>query len=220
MLQGMSASVSSVSFPEMGSSLPQRPPAELDPYLDATERCVARYGWSHTSPKDIAAEAGVERTTIYRYLGPKDHIWQLMIAREVHRIIDQALEFVTSERTGPDVVIDVVCMAIQRVLDNPASQKLLSDDTDLVGGFLLRDLADVIERFSTSLSPFVAVAMSAGSLAQRDPKTLCQWVIRVAITLLVAPQPGPLRPFVAAMLMPVLDPADHPPRDQATRNSP
>ena len=35
----------------------KRPDEALAPYLDAAERCVRRYGWSRTSPKDIAREA-------------------------------------------------------------------------------------------------------------------------------------------------------------------
>ncbi|MCA9534567.1 MAG: TetR/AcrR family transcriptional regulator [Myxococcales bacterium] len=214
--------VTSLRVAAIGSSLPPRPPAELDPYLDAAERCVTRYGWSRTSPKDIAAEAGVERTTIYRYLGAKEQIWQLLVAREVHRTIELAMESVTPARQGPEVVVDVVCMGIKRVLDNPMAQKVLADDPELVGGFLHRDFADVIERISNALAPFVAASMRAGHLAQRDPLTLSQWVIRVAITLVLAPQPGPLRPFVAAMLLPVLQPADRPtqnPPSAKTRRS-
>lgn len=188
------------------ASLPPRPPASLDVYLDAAERCVARYGWSRTSPKDIAEEAGVERTTIYRNLGAKEAIWQLLIAREVYRLIDRALEYGSSTLSGPEVIVEVLCMAVEHVLENPVMAKIIADDPELVGGFFHHQLSEVIDRFTATFSPAIGVAMSAGRLAKGDPVIITQWVIRVGITLVLAPPPGPLRPFVAAVLLPALAP--------------
>lgn len=189
-----------------GAGLPPRPPAALDVYLDATERCVTRYGWSRMSPKDIATEAGVERTTIYRNLGAKEQIWQLLVAREVYRLIDSAMAFDQSTRTAPEIIVEVVCMAVEHVLGNPVMAKVMADDPELVGGFLHRQFSDVIDRFTATFSPLVAAGMADGRLAKSDPMVLTQWVIRIALTLVLAPPPGPLRPFVAAILLPALTP--------------
>ncbi|MBK6577414.1 MAG: TetR/AcrR family transcriptional regulator [Sandaracinaceae bacterium] len=190
----------------IGAGLPPRPPATLDVYLDAAERCVSRYGWSRVSPKDIATEAGVERTTIYRNLGAKEQIWQLLIAREVYRLIDRAMAFDTGAQSGPELVVEAVCMAVEHVLANPVMAKVIADDPELVGGFLHRQFADVIDRFTTTFSPLVAAGMADGRLAKSDPVMLTQWVIRIAITLVLAPAKGPLRPFVSTILLPALTP--------------
>lgn len=189
-----------------GAGLPPRPPAALDVYLDAAERCVTRYGWSRMSPKDIAEEAGVERTTIYRNLGAKEQIWQLLIAREVYRLIDRAMTYVSSTQDAPEIVVEVLCMAVEHVLGNPVMAKVIADDPELVGGFLHRQFSDVIDRFTATFSASLGVAMATGRLAKGDPVILTQWMIRMAITLVLAPPPTPLRPFVAAILLPALTP--------------
>ncbi len=195
-----------------GGGLPPRPDASLAPYLDAAERCVRRYGWSRTSPKDIAREAGVERTTLYRHLGKKEQIFRLLIAREVHRIIDRASEVGLTAGGGPEVVIELVASTVEHVLANPVFAKLLDDEPELVGGFLERGLPDLIDRFTRALSPAVEAAMRAGLLAERDPVALTQWVVRVALSLVFAPAPGPLRPFLATLLAPALTVAPNPRR--------
>jgi len=202
----MNAAQPALMISPVGAGLPPRPSAALDVYLDAAERCVSRYGWSRTSPKDIATEAGVERTTIYRNLGAKEQIWQLLLAREVYRLIDRAMAFVSTTQRGPAVVVEVVCMAVEHMLGNPVVAKVIADDPDLVGAFLQREFGPVIDRFTAALSPLVAASMNAGYLAKGDPVVLTQWTIRMGITLLLAPPPGPLRPFVAAILLPALTP--------------
>ena len=202
----MSSAIPMLVASAVQGGLPPRPDASLDPYLDAAERCVRRYGWSRTSPQDIAREAGVERTTVYRNLGKKDQIFRLLIAREVHRIIDRAVEVGDSDESGPAVVVELVASTIEQVLANPVIAKLLADEPELVAGFLERGLPDLIERFSRALSPALGAGMQAGVLKARDPVAVTQWVVRVALSLLFAPPPGELRPFLASVLVPVLDP--------------
>jgi len=187
-----------------GGGLPPRPDASLDPYLDAVEACVRRYGWSRTSPRDIARELGVERTTVYRHLGGKDAIFRLLIAREVHRLIERSLEVAAKVPAGPGVVVEVLASAVEHVAQNPALSKLLEDDPELVGGFLERGVPDVIERFASTLGPLLAMQMEAGLVAKRDARVITEWVVRIGLSVLFVPPAGDLRAFLAAVLVPVL----------------
>lgn len=193
---------------EMGgpAGLPARPADDLDPYLDAALVCVERYGWSRTSARDIAREAGVERSTIYRHLGAREQILRLLIAREVHRLIDHASAVALTGQGGPSMVVELVAAAIEYVWSLPAIAKLIEDDPDLLAGFLARGIPDVIDRFTDALSPALDSVMAVGVVARHDPVLVTQWVVRVAISVLMAPPPGDLRTFLAAVLDPLLDP--------------
>ena len=70
------------------NGLPPRPDEATWGYLDAAVRCVERYGWQRTSVKDVARQAGVDRTTVYRHVGSMDDIFRLIVAREVHLLVD------------------------------------------------------------------------------------------------------------------------------------
>lgn len=187
------------------SGLPARPDASLDPYLDAAEACVRRYGWSRTSPRDIAREAGVERSTVYRHLGSKDTIFRLLVAREVHRLIDRSVVVAASAPAGPEVVVEVLASAVEHVRQSPSLAKLLEDDPELVSRFLDRGVPDVIARFRSTLSPLLAMWMDAGFLARRDPVAITEWGVRIGLSVLFAPPPGELRRFLAEVLVPVLE---------------
>jgi AcrR family transcriptional regulator len=53
-----------------------------DPVLDAAARCIDRKGFDNTSLEEVAAEAGVSRTTLYRRYGNRESLFKaLLIAR-------------------------------------------------------------------------------------------------------------------------------------------
>lgn len=57
--------------------------------LDATVRCVARWGLAKTTLDDIAREAGVSRATVYRsFPGGKDNVVRAAAAAEVQAFLD------------------------------------------------------------------------------------------------------------------------------------
>lgn len=53
-----------------------------DRVLDAAAKCIDRKGFDHTSLEEVAAEAGVSRTTLYRRYGNRESLFKaLLIAR-------------------------------------------------------------------------------------------------------------------------------------------
>jgi AcrR family transcriptional regulator len=189
--------------------LPPRPPAELDAYLDAAETCIRRYGWSRTSPQDIAGEMGVNRTTVYRVLGPKDQIFALLVAREVHRLIERALA--VSEQcardglVGANALVELLASTIEHVRGGPTIAKLLADEPELVGEFMRSGIPPVIDRFSKALGPLLENAMRDGALARRDPHLMTEWMVRISLSLLFAPPATDLRRFLAAGVLPLFE---------------
>ena len=190
--------------------LPPRPPAELDVYLDAAEACIRRYGWSRTSPQDIAREMGINRTTVYRVLGPKDRVFPLLVAREVHRLIERA--GVISARcardglVGADALAELLASTIEHLRDDPTIAKLLRDEPELVGAFMRDGIPGVIERFSKAFGPVLDGAMRAGVLRPRDPYLMTEWMVRISLSLLFAPPATELRSFLAAGVRPLFAP--------------
>src|SRR3954454_2515393 len=69
--------------------MPPRPGPELDPVLDAVERCLIRFGIRRTSMSDIARELGVARTTLYRQVGSLAEAISLVTSRRFHHFLDE-----------------------------------------------------------------------------------------------------------------------------------
>jgi len=59
--------------------LPENRAVPGDPVLDAAARCIDRKGFDNTSLEEVAAEAGVSRTTLYRRFGNRDSLLSALL---------------------------------------------------------------------------------------------------------------------------------------------
>jgi AcrR family transcriptional regulator len=184
--------------------LPPVPDPSVWPYLDAATRCIERYGWAHTTVRDVAREAGVERTTVYRRVGSMEQIFRLVVARELHRLMTDIPASTPDGASGCETVIDLLAAAVEQALAHPVVAKVLADEPELIGAFLGRGVADLVERATTTLSPVLTAAMDAGLIAPRDPVITTEWIVRIGLSLLIAPPPGDLRYFLRHVLEPLL----------------
>src|SRR3954464_15332843 len=104
--------------------MPPRPGPELDPALDAVERCLTRFGIRRTSMTDIARELGVARTTLYRQVGSLEEAISLVTSRRFHRFLD---ELVALSAGGIDfeTFVQVIVRTVRTALDDPVAQRVL-----------------------------------------------------------------------------------------------
>ncbi len=191
----------------LAGSLPPRPGPDLWPYLDAAARCIERFGFSRTRVTDVAREMGVDRTTVYRRVGSMDHILGLLIARELHFLMDGIPRRVAPGSSAAELVVDLLAGAVEHALAHPVLAKVLRDEPEVAGRLLPAGTAALLERVVTTLAPPMRAAMDAGLIARRDPVIVTEWIARTGLSLLVAPPPVELRPFLREVLEPVLAPA-------------
>lgn len=195
-----------LDLPELVRGLPPEPPAELGSALDAASRCFARHGITRTSMNDIGREAGVSRSTIYRQLGTVDHAARLLLAREVHQLFSDHLIGVVAAARGPEVVVTVLEAIITHAREHPVLRKVLADEPEIIGPFLVTDLPDATRQVAEMASPILAAAMGAGLIRRQDPLALAHWLVRVAVVMIIDPPPQPVHDFLMSNLLPALDP--------------
>lgn len=191
-------------LPGLGSGLPARPDPAVVPFLDAACRAVERFGWSRTTMRDIAREAGVERTTVYRHVGSMGDVYRSMVAHEAHKLVEAIPAWIPAGADGPATVVEVLASAVEYCLDHPVLAKVVADEPDVVTSFLHEGVPSVIDLLADLLAPVVVAAMDAGRIARHDPVVITQWAVRIGLSLLIAPPPGELRPFLEAVLRPAL----------------
>jgi hypothetical protein len=85
--------------------------------------------------------------------------------------------------------------------------KVLQDEPELIGPFLVSDLPEVITRVTAAIAPLLDAAMAADQIATRDAGLLAESLVRLGITLILAPPPGDLDAFLAEVLVPTLKPS-------------
>lgn len=198
-----------LSLPGLASGIPAPPPAGLDPFLDAAARCFARHGIKRTSVQDVAQELRVNRTTVYRQVGNVDHQVRLLLARELNRLL-ATLPAALAGRTGPDAIVELLDAIVTFARNHPVLIKVLADEADLIGPFLVSDLPELVGRVAAAITPLLEAAMDEGLLARRDPVVVAEWVVRLGVSLILAPPPGELSTFLAELLVPALSPTKEP----------
>jgi AcrR family transcriptional regulator len=209
-------SPSVLPLPESIQGFPPLPPASLDPFLDATSRCFARYGVRRTSVQDVAQELGVNRTTVYRQVGNIEQQAMLLAARDSHRLLS-SLPGRISFPIGPQSVVDLLATLVREARAHPVLAKMLADERDLIGSFVARDVPDLMERATTAFVPLVSLAIGTGNLARRDPVALAQWLVRITASLILVEPPGDLADFLGELLLPALTPTSPAPPSRRRR---
>jgi AcrR family transcriptional regulator len=192
-------------LPESLQGLPPLPPPELDPFLDATSRCFARYGIRRTSVRDVAQELGVNRTTVYRQVGNIEQQAMLLAARDSHRLLS-SLPGRVSFPIGPHTVVELLATLVREARAHPVLAKMLADERDLIGSFVARDAPDLMARATSAFAPVVSLAVGTGQVARRDPVLLAQWLVRIAASLILIEPSGSLEDFLSELLIPALTP--------------
>lgn len=192
-------------LPSLAQGLPPVPPPELDPYLDAAATCFARHGISRTSGPDIARELGVSRTTVYRQVGTVEQAVRLLLARELHRFLAH-LPTVLAGAVGPETVTRLLAAVVVSAREHPVLAKVLADEPELIGPFLTSELHALVDRLSSIATPLLDRAMDAGLVHRRDPVVLAEFLVRTAVSLVLAPPSGNLAEFLDQTVLPVLSP--------------
>jgi AcrR family transcriptional regulator len=166
-----------------------RPPADDDEarsrLLDAAEACYERHGVSRTTVDDIAREASVHRTTVYRYFGSRDDVLAFVILRESAGVIEGAQR--SMEGNGPfgNRLLDALDGAIAAVEKSRWLRALFSPESFTMTVAAAASTA-FRDRIRQALRPYVDAAKANGELREQlDPDAVADWLVRVAQMLLM-----------------------------------
>ncbi|MCP4434671.1 MAG: helix-turn-helix transcriptional regulator [Actinomycetia bacterium] len=184
----------------------------VDVALDAAGRVLVAKGIAATTVEDVAAEAGVSRATVYRYLGGKDEIVGAVIARETRALL-AAIEGLVAEAGSPGELIEhLVATAVDVVRERPLLSRLNNEDRRETLPFITVDGAGLIDGVVETLGPVirdnVTFEYNADAL-----DTALEEITRLVLSHLTTPRrdgqrldPAEFSRRVATMIQPLLDP--------------
>lgn len=166
-----------------------RPPVDDDEartrLLDAAESCYQRRGVGRTTVDDIAKEAAVHRTTVYRYFGSRDDVLAFVMLRETAGVI--AIAEAALERDGPfgDRLLDALDGALS-IVENSRWLSILFSPESLSTAVSAAASGAFRDRIRDVLRPYVEAAKTHGELrTELDPDATADWLVRVAQMLLM-----------------------------------
>jgi TetR/AcrR family transcriptional regulator len=153
--------------------------------LDAAGRCIVRRGNAQIRMAEVADEAGVSRSTVYRYFSNRDEVLLgLMLAR-----VDAALGDLVRSLRHPDDPVrslpEMVLARVESVAGNPLNEALFAAESTAVPAALEMGSEPIVELLLAHYEPLLQRWKQAGKLyADLDPRSIVQWLNATTLFLL------------------------------------
>lgn len=178
-------------------------PPEADAILDAAHRCFVRRGVDHTSVPEIAREASVSRSTVYRLLGATEEMAWTLFTRDLDRAL-AALPPATADARGPQSIVDIARTVLHLANDHPVTSKVREDEPYVLGA-LLSQLEALLVASRAALVPVLTDGMAAGDLRPGDADALADALSRLVVIGFLVPPPD-IDVYLSGVLLPLLQP--------------
>jgi TetR/AcrR family transcriptional regulator, repressor for uid operon len=173
----------------------------------------AEHGIRRTSMEDVARRAGVSRMTVFRRFASKQRLVEIVIAREVHRGMQELDLLWEGAETLEDRLVAGFEFAGRYVRGHPLFDRLLRSEPDVLLPPLTLDGGPVLELYRSLIAKRLQAEVNAGRAATSDIDGVAEVIARLAISLLLTrdgtitlDDPHSVRRLVNLTLLPMLQP--------------
>ncbi|OCB23906.1 TetR family transcriptional regulator [Mycobacterium malmoense] len=153
--------------------------------LDAAGRRIVHRGNTQFRMGEVADEAGVSRSTVYRYFPGRDEVLLGLILSRV----DDALGKLVRSLAAPDdpvrSVPEMVLARVESVDGDPLNEALFAAESTALGTALEKGSEPIVETLLRHYQPLLDRWKSTGRLhADLDPRSVVQWLNATTLFLL------------------------------------
>jgi TetR/AcrR family transcriptional regulator, repressor for uid operon len=173
----------------------------------------AEHGIRRTSMEDIARRAGVSRMTVFRRFASKQRLVEVVIAREVHRGMQELDLLWERAETLEDRLVAGFEFAGRYVRGHPLFDRLLRSEPEVLLPPLTLDGGPVLELYRSLIAKRLQAEVNAGRAATPDIDGVAEVIARLAISLLLTREgivtlddPHSIVRLVNLALLPMLQP--------------
>jgi len=173
----------------------------------------AEHGIRRTSMEDVARRAGVSRMTVFRRFASKQRLVEIVIAREVHRGMQELDLLWEGAETLEDRLVAGFEFAGRYVRGHPLFDRLLRSEPEVLLPPLTLDGGPVLELYRSLIAHRLQAELNAGRAASTDIDGVAEVIARLAISLLLTrdgtitlDDPHSVRRLVNLTLLPMLQP--------------
>ncbi|MEY9862649.1 AcrR family transcriptional regulator [Catenulispora sp. GAS73] len=166
-----------------------RPPASeaeaRQRIVDATARCVDRYGVAKTTLSDVATELGVTRQTVYRHFARVSDIIAEVAAQGADAFVDQLVAHLAGITDPAEAVIEGMVFCIRTIPTEPRVSLLLRLDDSTA--FARGATTDTTIAYGARMLRRFAVDWTAAGFADADLHGLAEVIMRLLTSFLQHP---------------------------------
>ena len=180
--------------------------------LDAAERAFGRLGFGRTTIDDIADEAGVSRSLVYRHFGSRDEILTGVIGRITDALTADLAQRLDETQSLGDFIEDAMVHVVVMVRSDPSLISVFSDGGRAAAGRVVGTTGDIKERarrFARSILESAGPQRAAELRDDVDLDAAADHLVLVGLALIqgfgpVSDDPDLLRQYLATFVVPSL----------------
>ncbi|OUS24199.1 hypothetical protein A9Q99_24985 [Gammaproteobacteria bacterium 45_16_T64] len=181
-----------------------------DRAMEAAVVCFCSNGINNSSMEDIALEAGMARSTLYRYFKDKDELIIAVMEREAWAMAKELSTKITVKKSFAEFIIEGMLLALIYVPEHPVLGKMFAPDSLATSSRIVLMKNHLSQVGITVIGPAIKAAKLAKLIpAELTAELLMDWLIRVLFSLLTMPSDitetnDQKRKLLEAMLLPAL----------------
>ncbi len=156
--------------------------------LDAASCCFDRIGVPKTTVVDVAREAKITRTTLYRYFESREALVVGVMLRETHYFRARLLEALSGIDDVGEFIVEGVLFCLREAPKRPLHIYLSGGEASNLMGRLFLSSEQLFEIGIELLRPLFEPAREKGLLRDGiELSTLLEWASRITLSYLTTP---------------------------------
>jgi TetR/AcrR family transcriptional regulator len=175
--------------------------------LDTARTVFETYGVRRANIEDVAARAGVSRSTIYRRFPTKDDLFEHVVLRE-SGLFFSTLDQATTGCNPQQAVIEAFALGVRLVQDSPLYSRIAESEPELLGMFSRSDVFP-IGQFADGIAH--TLRRCGADMAEPDLANIADILLRIALGIIVFPtdrldtsDQAAVRDYAARYLVPII----------------
>jgi AcrR family transcriptional regulator len=160
-----------------------------DRLLEATYRCVERFGLAKTTIDDIAKESGISRATIYRqFAGGRDELLLETVGWELSNYFNRLADQVRDAPTLAELLGRGLAYAHRSIAEHRVLRKIMDTEPERLLLLLTTESAKTLPFIADFLLPYLRREAEAGRLRPGvDIDRAAEYLARSILSLIGAP---------------------------------
>jgi TetR/AcrR family transcriptional regulator len=175
--------------------------------LDTARAVFETYGVRRANIEDVAARAGVSRSTIYRRFPTKDDLVEQVVRREA-ALFFSTLDQATTGCNPQEAVIEAFTLGVHLVQDSPLYSRIVESEPELFGLFS-RSHVFPIGQFADGIAH--TLRRCGADIPEAELADIADILLRVALGIIVFPTDrldisdhAAVRAYAARYLVPII----------------
>jgi AcrR family transcriptional regulator len=180
--------------------------------LNAAETCFERFGLRRTTIDDVAREAKVSRSTVYRYFDGRGDLIVGAYMRESAAVNEKVKALMRQPGPFPERVVKAMLRSIDAIRSGKYLPLMLSPEGAVLASKAVTASSAFYESSRETMGPFLEQAKLDGEVREDlELDDFIEWTLRVIFSFAMFDSPKErgakdLEQYIAAFLVPALAP--------------